>query len=300
MRILREIRSLLGNYHVKSGLYHYYRGEYTQAAEFLSRALASDEPVPGSDAAVALHYLTETHLSEAEQFERAGEFDRHHRLGCALERAGDLDGAISAFNAAVTINPSYLAARKSLAFGLMALGRLDESRAQFEQVRALSVECIETPYTEAMALLGEGKVQDAEERLRDAFDRDLTRFSHHFRLGIARLKEEDFEAAAARLRKAIGYNPKFADVHNYLGVALAETGDLNGAVDSFRRSVDINPAYAIAHLNLAFVLVRLGEIKEAERHLGLVLAREPENSAAASKLDEIRTGRVDPRRGARR
>src|SRR5207249_10874890 len=66
------------------------------------------------------------------------------------------------------------------------------------------------------------------------------------------------------------------------------------------RSIAINPAYMIAHLNLAFVLANVGEVKESERHLGAVLAREPRNTAAAFKLAEIRSGRVDPRRGVRR
>ena len=35
MRVLKEIRVLVGNYHVKSGLYHFYRAEYRQTIDFL-------------------------------------------------------------------------------------------------------------------------------------------------------------------------------------------------------------------------------------------------------------------------
>ena len=34
MRLLKEVRNLTGNYHVKSGMFHYFRGEYRQAEEF--------------------------------------------------------------------------------------------------------------------------------------------------------------------------------------------------------------------------------------------------------------------------
>src|SRR5207249_1548286 len=101
-------RQLLGNYHVKSGIYHYYRSEYKQAEEFLTRVAASSDPAPGSDEAVALHYLTHTYLSAAARDETLGEDARaaetyaraaalrpsfpdiHYRLGRARQRAGHL------------------------------------------------------------------------------------------------------------------------------------------------------------------------------------------------------------------
>ena len=43
MRLLKEIRTLMGNYHVKSGIYHYYRNEFKQAVDFFKKALG-DEP----------------------------------------------------------------------------------------------------------------------------------------------------------------------------------------------------------------------------------------------------------------
>ncbi len=36
MRLLSEVRNYMGNYHVKSGVYHHYRREYSQAVSFLN------------------------------------------------------------------------------------------------------------------------------------------------------------------------------------------------------------------------------------------------------------------------
>ena len=55
MRLLSEIRSRLGNYHIKSGMFHYYRGEYSQALEYLEKALASGQ-LTASDEAIARYY----------------------------------------------------------------------------------------------------------------------------------------------------------------------------------------------------------------------------------------------------
>ena len=43
MRVLKEIRVLVGNYHVKSGLYHFYRAEYRPTIDFLRKALQSTD-----------------------------------------------------------------------------------------------------------------------------------------------------------------------------------------------------------------------------------------------------------------
>src|SRR5262245_7403049 len=171
MRILKEIRSLLGNYQVKSGIYHFFRGEYKQAAEFLWRAIDGHSPEPGSDADVALHYLTQTYLSAAERSEHAGDWvraseeysraaalrptfpDIQYRLGRALQEAGQLDGAVSAYGRAVVANPRYLDARRALAFGVLALGRDEEAAREFGKVFDLVVESIRTPYEEAVLML---------------------------------------------------------------------------------------------------------------------------------------------------
>ena len=91
MRLLKEIRSVLGNYHLKSGIYHFYRGEYKQAIEFLARARSSADPLTESDAGMAHYYLTEAHLSAAEE----------------AHAEGDMARQITELRAAVAIDPSF-------------------------------------------------------------------------------------------------------------------------------------------------------------------------------------------------
>src|SRR5207249_11364087 len=143
------IRQLLGNYLVKSCIYHYYRSEYKQAEEFLTRVAASSDPAQGSDEAVALHYLTHTYLSAAERDETLGEDARaaetyaraaalrpsfpdiHYRLGRARQRAGNLPGPIAAFSSSVALNPRYRAPRMPLAFGLLPLDKREVTTGAF-------------------------------------------------------------------------------------------------------------------------------------------------------------------------
>ena len=53
MRFLKSIRNLLGNYQLKSGIYHYDRGETVQALDYLTRALQASDSTE-SDRRMAL------------------------------------------------------------------------------------------------------------------------------------------------------------------------------------------------------------------------------------------------------
>ena len=58
MRLLKEVRNLIGNYHLKSGIYHYYRNEFKQAVDFFRRALKDEPNLSDSDRRIARYYLT--------------------------------------------------------------------------------------------------------------------------------------------------------------------------------------------------------------------------------------------------
>ena len=58
MRLLSEIRNYMKSYHVKSGVYHYYRKEYGPAVNFLRKAQADESTLGDGDRKKARCYLT--------------------------------------------------------------------------------------------------------------------------------------------------------------------------------------------------------------------------------------------------
>ena len=87
MRLLKEVHNLLGNYHLKSGIYHYYRNEYTQAAEFLRKGL-NDPDILEADRRNAKYYLTLSLLDLAQRLHDAGDTE----AGVEQLRAGSPGG----------------------------------------------------------------------------------------------------------------------------------------------------------------------------------------------------------------
>jgi len=114
MRLLKEIQNLMGNYHLKSGVYHYYRNEYSQAVDFLRKAL-KDDGLRESDRRTVRYYLTLSLLESAQRLHGKGEHDEaveqlaraaevspaypdiHFRLGHALEELSRPEGAVAEY-----------------------------------------------------------------------------------------------------------------------------------------------------------------------------------------------------------
>lgn len=318
MRLLKEIRNLMGNYHVKSGIYHYYRNEFKQAVDFFRRALREGEEISDTDRRTARFYLTQTFVQSAEKQVLKGDLDAairdfvrgvevspdfpdiRFRLGEVYELADRLPEAVEEYRQAVALNENYGTARTALAFCLLRVGRDDEAAEAFREVLEHRIRRLRVPYEKGLQRLREGMAVEAREFFQEAFLADVHRFEAAYRDALGLLKAEDFEGALKRLDEAIELCPKFGDLHNYRGVALCELGRTDEGIVAFKRSLTLNPEYVVAKLNLAFAHLRAGQFKEAEAALEAVLEQDPNQSAASSKLEELRTGRaVETRRGVR-
>lgn len=319
MRLLKEIRNLTGNYHVKSGIYHYYRSEYTQAEEFFRKALKDESKLVQSELDKARHYLTLSLIDAAtrtlasgdaegaiERLERAAEVspgfpDIHFRLGGIFEDLGRTDEAIAAYGRAIEANDGYLDARVSLGFCLLRSGRVDDATDVFRKALDLRRRQIEAPFERALERLGEGDTAAALELFHETF-RASPALSDEFRQkAFEQLKHEDYEKALEEFDKAIEQCPKYPDLHNFRGVVLCELERLDEAIEAFRVSAALAPGYLVPRLNLAFAHVRAGEHREAEAELEAVLEIDPTELAAKAQLDELREKpAADKRRSAQR
>jgi len=310
MRLLKSIRNLLGNYQLKSGIYHYERGEPKQAIEFLTRALQTGDGTE-SDRRMALYYLTETHIAAAEKFEESSDMikaveeyqhalaltpdypDIHFRMGALYSRFDLQLEAMECYRRALALHPEYLEARVQLAFLLLQQDRKDDAAGEFAAAFDLARRATEEPYHKACDAMTRGEMGEAEEWMREAFQRRPENFAFHYRRGLRFLKESAHERAVEDFRQAVQFNPTFADVHNYLGVACGELEQWEDAIAAFRRALEVNSQYLVARLNLAFALAHASREKEAIEELSLILTKEPNNQPALAKLEELSAPRRD-------
>lgn len=319
MRLLKEVRNLMGSYHVKSGIYHFYRNEFKQAVDFFTKAIKDEPAVGESDRRAARYFLTQTFIHSAEKLTAAGDLlgaardyvragevsplfpDIRFSLGRTYEALDRVDDAIEQYRQAIAINPNYDHARTALAFCLLRAGRDVEAIEAFDAVLALRMRRLKEPYEKGLQRLREGITVEAEEFFREAFLAAPNKFEGHYRAALALLRSEQYEKALVELDEAIALAPKYGDLHNFRGVALCELSRVDEGIVAFRRAVALNADHNVAKLNLAFAHLRAGQFKEAEHVLEDVLQQDPSQSVASAKLQELRTGRVaDSRRQAGR
>jgi len=319
MRLLKEVRNLMGSYHVKSGIYHFYRSEFKQAVDFFTKALKDEPAVGESDRRTARYFLTQTFIHSAEKLAAAGDLsgaardyvranevspefpDIRFSLGRTYEEMDRVDDAIEQYRLAIASSPNYDHARTALAFCLLRAGRDDDAVEAFDELLALRMRRLSEPYEKGLQRLREGMTSEAEEFFREAFLAAPNKFEGHYRAALALLRSEQYEKALLDLDEAIALAPKYGDLHNFRGVALCELARVEEGIAAFRRAVTLNPDHSVAKLNLAFAHLRAGQFKDAEHVLEAVLAQDPGQSVASTKLEELRTGRiVDSRRSAGR
>jgi tetratricopeptide (TPR) repeat protein len=314
MRLLKEVRNLTGNYHVKSGMFHYFRGEYRQAEEFFRKALKDDAELSTVDRRNALHYITLSLMDLAGRLEGQGELeesitqlhraaeigqefpDIDFRRGVVLEKLERSDEAIAAYRRAIKMQPSYLEAYVALGFCLLRSGRVEATAEAFEEARQLQLRRVSEPHAAGVEKLRGGDAEGAAELFHQAFRSSPALCEEYRRKGLDRLGEEDFEGAVSEFDRATQISPKYPDLHNFRGIALYELDRLGDAIESFRLSVELGPSYLVPRLNLAFALASAGELTEAESVLLEILEEDPAEPAALAKLEEIKSGRLPEKR----
>jgi Tfp pilus assembly protein PilF len=314
MRLLKEIRNLIGNYHVKSGVYHYYRNEYTQAIDFLRRALRDEDNLSDADRRNGRHYLTLSFVDLAIKLENAGQLqeavdelqrasevcphfpDVHFKLARLLERLERLDDAVTEYRRALETHPEYVEAGVALGFCLLESGNSVAAADAFREALAYKVQRLQRPFDRGIELLDHGETVRAAEQFHGAFYSSPQRSETHLRQAMVFMKDEEFDRALVELDRALFLNPRYPDLHNYRGVVLCELERTAEAVDAFRVSAELSPGNLIPRLNLAFAFLRAGSHKEAEAELEYVLEQDPMEPAARAQLEELRAGRHPERR----
>jgi protein O-GlcNAc transferase len=174
----------------------------------------------------------------------------HALLGLALQRAGQLEDAVTSQRRALELDPGLAALHGTLAQALHTLGQHDASAESYRR-----------------ALMTQRQDADLHKGLSDA-------------LCAAR----QFKPAVASAREAVALRPDSADMHLSLAIALHGMGELEGSADSFRKVLAIAPDHADARFDLGNLLLRLDKHEEAAACYRKVLELRPGHSHAHAQL----------------
>jgi Tfp pilus assembly protein PilF len=162
---------------------------------------------------------------------RALRTDGRARLerGIALEREGDIAGAVREHEAAVAATPDLVQAHLNLIVLYGRLGDLEKARSHYDAVVASGTSLAEA----------------------------------HYNFGVLLLRTQHVEEAESVFRRAIAANPLHAGALVNLGQIAEQRRDLSGAAEDYRRAVDAEPTNRIARFNLGRMQLALARYDEA-------------------------------------
>ncbi|TXI73694.1 MAG: tetratricopeptide repeat protein [Limnohabitans sp.] len=187
---------------------------------------------------------TETHTDE---FARA----------LALQNAGDLEGARSAYEAVLASQPNHPHVRNNLGVLFNAGGHHAEALACLEEQLRLLPNDARAHANRGVTLKNLGRAQEA----------------------------------IAAYREALRHNPQFAAAHNNLGNLLYGLGEFDKACTHFEQACQLERDSTEYRFMLAKCLIELQQLERAQAELQLVLRQQPHNADAWGTLARIWTER---------
>jgi len=178
---------------------------------------------------------------------------RHNDRGVALERGGDLRGALDEYREAVRLRPDYVLPLVNMGNVWVKLNHLPNAEEAYR--RALAADPGDAAALNNLSwvvLRMGGDPGEAVELTERALKTDPEpRFAYLDTLGWALYRAGDRERARAVLEEALDLPPADApdaraETRYHLGMVLEAGGDFRGAREEYRRALDLRPPSALA------------------------------------------------------
>ncbi len=234
-------------------------------------ALFKDQPNPSPPPGGALVKLYGENLSDPDAL--------IHR---ANKRAtgGDIEGAFSDFDEAITLSPARATAFYNRGFLHNTLGNFEAAIEDFK--RALE---ILPDYDEAYYQRGNGYLQlkDFPMAIQD-FSRALQlnpySIKSYYKRAEAYADSGDTTGALADYAQAITRIPKDANAYYQRGRCLFKMGEMQAAVEDFSVAISHNPRHADAYCSRGCCYAEFGDMKRASEDFNQALLHNPSHQAA--------------------
>lgn len=226
----------------------YREARYALASAY--RAIGRDEDAADqlamysqADATARRHYADP--LIEAMDSIRASSAQASFDEGSSLGSQGDFEGARSAYQAALEIDPGYVQAHVNLIAVQAELGNHALAAKHYHHAVELNPSIAEAHYNYGVAL--------------------------HF--------ADNFQGAADAFAKALDVNPQDANAHANLATTLERLGRIDEATRHFRLALKHNPSHPMANYHTGRRLADTGRFREALPYLQTAVANESAGTA---------------------
>jgi tetratricopeptide (TPR) repeat protein len=197
-------------------------------------------------------------------------YEALHALGVLSDREGKESQAIDLYRRALRVQPDYEESAKGIVAINLRQGQSDRA-LQFMQPLAQQWErnlLLQAYYADLLVQLNRG--EEAIKVARAALKRDERFVPAMLSLVRANLKSGKVELADSILEQALAIDEKNAQLHYYKGKRLSDEQKLSEAITEFRRAVELDPDFAEARMELGLRLLAGANYDEALQQLQAV------------------------------
>lgn len=194
----------------------------------------------------------------------------------------------------VAQRPENPRAHHNLGLALLAEGRRDEAARQFEHAIRLQPTHAFAHFQLGVLAMNDGAMPKAAEHFAAALHADPHYVDARVNLGHVLARSGQAEEAIAHYRAALAEQPA-ADIRISLAAVLTQLGRLDEAVPLLQQAMESAPDLPEVHYQWARLCERAGAVKEAEAALHTALRLRPQFASAALALGNLlgRQGRFD-------
>lgn len=291
-------------------------GRFPEAIACFDEALAHH---PGH--ALAAHYRAAAAASDA-PVKLPDDVDSWLDLGVDRAGAGDVEGALRAFDHALAIDGGHASALGNRGVALLGLGRPDEALealdrsiaidpassvlhfgrgnalrelqrpdeavASYDEAIRLGANDAAVHYNRAKALADLSLYEEALAGYQAAACSRPGLAAAHYECAVMHWQVGDPAAAIASADRAIAIDPLQGKAFNLRGLAQVQLTRRDEALASFDRALELDPADANAHNNRCWLLHDMGRVEEAHASLSKALAINPELPFGEGQLIHLR------------
>jgi tetratricopeptide (TPR) repeat protein len=247
-------------------------------------------------------------LSQSSPQDPAREFDKLMAQAVQLHQAGDVLGAIDAYQAALRIDPKQPSARSNLGAAYAKLGKYDDAIDQYQQALASdganpsirlnlglayykaarlpeavdafqAVLAADPANKPATLLLGDALLQSGRfQQVIDALTPHQAEFSNDlgfaYVLGTALLRTGERVRAQTYLDRIFSAGES-AEAHLLMATAQIESREYTEAIAEIKKAIELNPSLPTVHTVYARALMGSGDQDAAVRELRRAVAASP-------------------------
>jgi tetratricopeptide (TPR) repeat protein len=253
--------------------------------------------------------------------------DEFNKQGAARQSKGDLDGAISDYNQAITLEPNNVIAfyQRGLAqrskqdwkaaladfnqaiildprhaetysnrgFVKQCLGDPDGAIADYTQALFINPKIVTAYYNRALIKSQRGDVDGAIADYSEALTVDPKIALAFYNRGRLKMQKNDFDGAALDFSQTLELDPTMAEAYYYRGNAKNNEGNADGAVADYTQALGLNPKIAGAYGYRGAVRQSKGDFDGALDDYTQALALNPKMAAIYYNRGLIREQKGD-------